>query len=248
MEERRVKEVEKKGRTLVGMKDNVGGTTQNTSNQSPQDVATASQQNVAATSPQDAETNPDKSGGSSNKERASTVEPHRSNYVVSLTRSTRSKTGKTVGVHYMQSKNQQKSLDAQLKGTNGKKTKVTGAAGEVNNEYYDFRSITVDKVKKITSDEGTYLEMKNLVGNPSMTSVFMKDLWDVEENLQLALMIYLNREEVLKKYDRVIGNTYHLRDQLDEYLKQELMNESGYEYDETAVNQVIDFRLFEFSK
>ena len=60
-------------------------------------------------------------------------------------------------------------------------------------------------------------------------------------------MIYLNREEVLEKYSRVIGNTYHLRDQLDEYLKQELMNESGYDYDEASVNQVIDFCLFEYS-
>lgn len=54
-------------------------------------------------------------------------------------------------------------------------------------------------------------------------------------------MIYLNREEVLKKYTGVIGNTYHLRDQLDEFLKQELICDSGYEYDAVAVDKVLDF-------
>ena len=168
MKETRISEIEKKGRKLVGMKDDQEETTPNTSNRSPQDVATAS--------PQDAETNHNEPSGSSHSRSVSTVGGHRSYFVVSLTLSTRSKTGIAVGVHYNRSKNQEESIDSQLKETNTKKAKVTGAAGEVNSEYYDFSSITLDKVKKITSDEGTYREMKSLVGHSSMSSVFMKGL------------------------------------------------------------------------
>ena len=184
MKETRISEIEKKGRKLVGMKDDQEETTPNTSNRSPQDVATASPQNVATASPQnvataspqDAETNHNEPSGSSHSRSVSTVGGHRSYFVVSLTLSTRSKTGIAVGVHYNRSKNQEESIDSQLKETNTKKAKVTGAAGEVNSEYYDFSSITLDKVKKITSDEGTYREMKSLVGHSSMSSVFMKGL------------------------------------------------------------------------
>lgn len=58
--------------------------------------------------------------------------------------------------------------------------------------------------------------------------------------MQLALRIYLNREEALKQFKDVKGNTRHLRDLLDEFLLQELKNESGYEYDAEAVKEVLD--------
>ena len=60
-------------------------------------------------------------------------------------------------------------------------------------------------------------------------------------------MIYLNRKEVLKKYEGVIGNTYHLRDQLDEFIKQELHCNSGFECDASSVMDVLNFCIFCFS-
>ena len=73
------------------------------------------------------------------------------------------------------SQNQEQQLNSQLNSVSSKKTKVTGAAGDVNCECYDLKSITIDKVKTITSSKDTFQELKSIVGQSSISSSFMKE-------------------------------------------------------------------------
>lgn len=91
-----------------------------------------------------------------------------------MIRSTRSSSGTPVGQTLSRSKKQEKELQKQQDRVSSRKTKATGAAGDVNSQCYDFKSITIDKVKQITSNEETYQELKSLVGQSTITSLYMK--------------------------------------------------------------------------
>lgn len=91
-----------------------------------------------------------------------------------MIRSTRFSSGIEVGQNLSKPKKQEKELQNQQDRVSSRKAKATGAAGDVNSQCYDFKSITIDKVKQITSNEETYQELKSLVGQSTITSLHME--------------------------------------------------------------------------
>lgn len=89
--------------------------------------------------------------------------------------STRLSTGKKVGKTLALSNEQNKQLEDQQDSVSSRKTRATGAAGVVNSEYYDFKSITLDKVKEITTNETTYKELESLVGRCSKSGMLVNE-------------------------------------------------------------------------
>ena len=108
------------------------------------------------------------------------------------------------------------------------------------NECIDLSSLTIEQVMEMTSSDALFTECQMLTDQFSISSALIEGGSHVEEDLQLALLIYLNREEALKKCSGVVVNADYARDRFDALLKQELSAESSYKYDLEIVDEILD--------
>lgn len=92
-----------------------------------------------------------------------------------INHSARLRKGENVGSILTKSNKQSKQLEEQQDRVSSRRTRATGAAGVVNSECYDFKSITLDKVKKITTSKKTYEELNRLVGESSKSGMHVDE-------------------------------------------------------------------------